>query len=208
MYDNPYGAFGLGTDSHGRRVGANPRYNAQQLGLASTDQLGMAQGDYMRTLEGQNDALGMYANAAAGNGPTAAQSMLQQAGEQNQARAVALAHQTRGGNVAGANRAALAAGMGMQAQTQQQMAQLRAQEQQAAMQGYAGLGMQMGAQAQQQQAMHLGAQQNLLGMQFGDDAHRREAAQRAREARTQRNLAWSQYGTGVAGSVLGALGGG
>jgi hypothetical protein len=45
-------------------------------------------------------------------------------------------------------------------------------------------------------------------MQFSDDAARREAAQRAREYRTQRNLGWSNYGTGVAGSVLGGIFGG
>lgn len=203
-----FGAFGYGTDSFGRQVGANPRYNAQVLGQRAGDQLGLAQVDYARQQRAQQDALAMYGQAAQGLGPSAAQSVLRQGQDQAQANAMAVAASGRGGGLGGAQRGAMTAAVAGNAQASQAAAQLRAQEQQAAMQGYAGLGVQLGAQAQQQQQMQMGMQQGLLGMQFADAAARRDAAQRSREYKTQRNLGWSQYGTGVAGSVLGAIGGG
>jgi hypothetical protein len=203
-----FGAFGYGQDASGRQVGANPRYNAQVLGQGAGDQLGLAQVDYAQQQRAQQDALAMYGAAAQGLGPSAAQSMLQQGQEQSRANAMAMAASSRGGGLGGAQRGAMSAQFAGDAQASQAAAQQAAMEQQAAMQGFAGLGMQMGAQAQQQQQMQMGMQQGLLGMQFADDAARRDAAQRGREARSQRNLAWSQFGTGLAGDVLGAIGGG
>lgn len=182
----------------------DPRAALQNQAVGSMLGMNQARGEYAQAQQAQQGALGMYQDAAAGNGPSAAQAMHAQMADQNRARAVAMASQGRGGGLS-SQRDALTAGLAADTQAQQQAAQLRAQEQQAAMQGYAGLGMQMGGQAQQQQAMQMQQQQGLLGMQFQDDAARREAAQRAREHRTQRNLGWTQYGTNVAGSVFGAV---
>ncbi len=208
MLGQNYGAFGLGTDSQGRRVGADPRYNAQALGLGAGQQLEAAQLDYANAQQAQQGALGMYQQMAMGQGPSAAGSMLQQGHERAQANAAALAHQTRGGSVAGASRDALAAQHAGAAQANHAAMQQAAMEQQAAMQGYAGLGMQMGGQAQQQQQMQMAQQQGLLGMQFGDDAHRREMDLEGRKYKTGRNMGWTQYGTNTAGSILGGLFGG
>lgn len=203
-----YEAFGLGRDSAGRSVGADPRYNAQQLGLAAGDRLGSAWGDYATAQQAQQGALGMYQRAAMGQGPSAAGSMLQQGQDQGMANAMAMAGMSRGGNTQGAARQAQVAGLASQNQAAHMAAQQAAAEQQAAMQGYAGLGMQMGDQALQQQQMNMAQQQGLLGMQFGDDAHRRQMDLAGREYKTRRNMGWSQFGTGLAGNILeGVLGG-
>lgn len=186
----------------------DPRANAQNLGSSAGLGAYNAGQDYGRAQQAQSGALGLYQQAATGQGPSAAQSLLQQGSEQARANAMAMAASGRGGGLGGAQRAAMSAQMAGDAQAANAAAQLRAQEQQAAMQGYATLGMGMGDQALQQQQAMMGQQQGILGMQFADDAARRDAAQRGREWRSQRNLAWTNYGTNAAGSILGALGGG
>lgn len=184
----------------------DPRVNMQNQGARGALGDRMAQADYGNAQTAQRGALGMYQDAAAGNGPSAAQSMLQHAGDQNRANAMAMAGMSRGGNIAGQAQAAQVAAMAANAQTQQQAAQLRAQEQQAAMQGYGQLGMGMGDQALQQQAMSQQMMQGAMGMQLQDDIARREAAQRAREWRTQRNMGWADFGMNAAGTALEAFG--
>lgn len=86
----------------------------------------------------QNQALGMFADAAAGRGPSAAQAMLRQATANNVATQRALAAGARGGGAAAAMRQANQAGVQLGLQSQAQAAALRAQEQQAGMAGLAG----------------------------------------------------------------------
>lgn len=202
MYDDPNMNYG----GSSRAMGSDPRNNASRLGSQAGLGLGNATIDYNRAQQAQAGALGMYQQAAAGEGPSAAGSILQQGQEQARSNAMAMAASGRGGGLGGANRAAMAAQVAGNAQASQMAAQQAAAEQQAAMQGYAGLGMGMGDQALQQQGMMMQQQQGMLGMQFQDDAARREAAQRAREYRTQRNMGWAEFGTQAAGSILGGVG--
>src|SRR5688572_4655083 len=111
----------------------------------------------------QGQALGMYQDMAAGNGPSVAQLQMQQGQDQAIANQMAMQAQGRGGNLGANMRAASQAGVGMQMQGNQQAAQLRAQEQQAAMAGAAGLSTEMAGQGLQQQ---LGAQ-GMLGDAYG-----------------------------------------
>ena len=188
----------------------DPRANFANQGVGAMHGANGARGAYDRSLGQQEEALGMFRAQALGQGPSQAQAMLQQAGERNQAQAAQLAASGRGGNVQGAMRSAQAAQLAANAQTQQQAAMLAAQEQQAGMQGFASLSGDLSQQALGQQEMYLGQQQALLGMQLQDDIARREAAQRAREWRSNRNLGWTRFGTetgmGVLEGVLGGLG--
>jgi len=58
--------------------------------------------------------------------------------------------------------------------------------------------------------MYMDQQQALLGMQLQDETARREAAQRAREWRTNRNMGWAQFGTqtgmGILEGIFGGMG--
>lgn len=189
-----------------RGMSADPRETARRLGTNAGFGLTQAMDEAQQNRAAMTEGLGFLRSGALGEQPSVAQSMLQQAGEQNQAQAANLAHQTRGGDAAGANRAALAASLGMQAQTQHQMAQLRAQEMQQAQSAYVQAGLGMGDQNLRTQAMLNQQQGNILGMQFADDAHRRQADLEGRKYKTARNMGWTQYGTNVAGSVLEGLG--
>lgn len=108
-----------------------------------------ARGQQMAGLGMTGDAAGMYRNAALGLGPSVAQNQLAQGLAAAQAQQASIAAGARGG---GANFAAaqLAAGQqmgGLAAQANMQAAQLRAQEQLNAMQGYGQLAGQYGQQA-------------------------------------------------------------
>jgi hypothetical protein len=119
-------------------------------------------------IDAQTDAIGYYDQMAQGLGPSVAERQLQMQAEQNNRAAMQLAGQARGGNIAGMYSQALGAQAGAQAQTNQQAAILRAQEQQQAM---AGLG-QLGGQVAQQ------------GMGYD------ELAQRGLIAAGQQNIDW------------------
>lgn len=116
--------------------GRGPNYDAMG---GSYNDLGL------QARNSQQDALGMYRNAAMGLGPSAAQSQFQQGLDASGRQAMSMAAGARGGPMARA--AAMRMGMqqsaGMNQMGAAQAAQLRAQEQQAAMQGYAGLGSQI-----------------------------------------------------------------
>lgn len=187
----------------------DPRANIQNQGIRTIQGMQRAQGDYEGALGSQQDALGLYRDAAMGQGPSAAGSMLQQGSEQAMANAQALASQGRGGNLQASNQAAVTAGLAASNQAAHAAAQQRAMEQQAAMQGYAGLGSTMAGQALQQQGMYGQQMQGQLGLQISDDQHRRMMDLEGRKYRTDRNMGWAGFGTNVAGSVLeGIFGGG
>lgn len=187
----------------------DPRANIQNQGIRTIQGMQRAQGDYEGALGSQQDALGLYRDAAMGQGPSAAGSMLQQGSEQAMANAQALASQGRNGNLQASNQAAVTAGLAASNQASHAAAQQAAMEQQAAMQGYAGLGSTMAGQAMQQQNMYGQQMQGQLGLQVSDDQHRRMMDLEGRKYRTDRNMGWAGFGTNVAGSVLeGIFGGG
>jgi len=125
----------------------------------------------------QANALGLYRDAAAGRGPSAAASQFQQNLDASNRQQMSMAASARGGGLAraAAQRQAMANAGDMTLQAGAQSAQLRAQEQQAAMQGYAGLGSQMRGQDYQamgQQAQMAQAQAGLgLQSRALNDSH-------------------------------------
>lgn len=134
--------------------GRGPNFDAQ---ASAYDDLALG------ARQSQGDALNMYRNAALGLGPSAAQAQYQQGLDASGRQAMAMANSARGGPMAraAAMRQGIAASTGMNQMGAAQAAQLRAQEQQAAMQGYAGLGssMRAGDAAMAQGYMNAGMQQ-------------------------------------------------
>lgn len=122
-----------------------------------------------QALGSQNDALGMYQQAALGNGPSAAQSQFNTNLGQSMNASMALGNSSRGGSLglAQGRLAALGYNANTLAGATSQAATLRAQEQQAGLAGYAGLGTNIRSQdvtAAQDNAT------NALGSQNSNDA--------------------------------------
>ena len=113
----------------------------------------------------QNQAGGYYQDLIEGRGPSIAQAQLQQQSDQNIQAQMGMMAQGRGGNLAGMQQQAGAQGVAMDLATNQQMGTLRAQEHQAALQGYTGLQNQMAQQALQQR---MGLEQ-LAQQRYGTD---------------------------------------
>ncbi len=195
---------------YGQSMSKDPRDNIQYQGVGAMHGMNLARGDYSTAQRHQLGALGMYEQAAMGQGPSAAGAMLQQGSDQAMANAQALASQGRGGNLQAANQAAVNAGLAASNQATHAAAQQAAADQQAGMQGYAAMGNAMAGQALGQQGMFTDQQNALLGMQLSDDQHRRQMAQQAREWRTNRNMGWAQFGTqtgmGVLEGIFGGMG--
>jgi hypothetical protein len=180
-------------------------YAQQALGLQAGNVA--AGGDYARSQRDQYGAMGMYRDAAMGLGPPSqAQVLAQQQGDQNAAMAMSLAAQNQGGNPQASARNAVSAHGAAGVQSQQQMAALRAQEQQSAMAGYAGMGAQMSGQALGQQSMFGQQQMGLLGMQTQNDQFQQQLELERDKYKTQRNQGWAQMGVDVAGAASGVPG--
>jgi hypothetical protein len=136
-----------------------PQYDqglATGFGQAATTGAGAA--DYGR--EGMQEAMGMYRDMAAGNGPSVAEQQLQRGADQAIVNQTAMQAGGTAGNLGSAMRGASAAGAGMGMQANAEAAQLRAAEQQQAMAGLGGLSQAytQGGLAQQQGAMGLQGQ--------------------------------------------------
>lgn len=137
----------------------NPGANAGQLAQRG-NQLG-APGT-----NAQLNAMQYYDQMARGAGPSVAEMQLRQQSGANQRAAMQLAGASRGGNIAGMYSQALGAQAGAQAQTNQQAAILRAQEEQAAIAGLGAMGQQAIGQelafnALGQQGLIASGQQNI-----------------------------------------------
>jgi hypothetical protein len=164
---------------------------------------------YASDRQGVANALAGFNDLAAGRGPSLAQEMLKGATDRNVAQTIAAMGSARGGNLSMAGTNAAAAGTAAQQQGSQQLAELRAQEQLAAMSSGAGL-------AAQQAGLSSGRELGLLGM--GNDAllgqaglasqWQIEQARLQHEARQRRNqavLGGLQLGAQVGGDVLGGV---
>lgn len=129
--------------------GPSPEYNQQTMqqfqGMANT-----GYGNMNQAMGNQRDAMGMYRNMANGSGPSLGQAQLAASTQQTVADQQAMAAQSRGGNMGSMARQAQGAGAAAMMGGAQQASMLRAQEQQAAMQGYAGMANQMAGQGMQQ----------------------------------------------------------
>lgn len=222
------------------------RYGAQAD--ASRAGIGQFQGQYGQGVGLQNqarmdqrgglamtaDAANMYRQMAMGQGPSLAQQQLQQGLQQAQAQQASMAAGARGGgaNLAAAQMAA-SSQMGQQsAMANQQAAQIRAQEQIAAMQGYGGLAGQYGQQAgamrgqdlgyagmaqsgmgmQQQEAlayerMRQGQQLAELGAQSGLEQGQGQLATTTQGQISEQTGGSAKGGGGLFGGILGGLAG-
>jgi hypothetical protein len=161
---------------------------------------------------GQADAMGMYQQQALGRGPSAAAAMWQQQNQRNTTDALALAARGRGGNIAGQGQQALAANTYANMQTNQGLAALRAQEQQAGMAGYAGMANQISGQGLQYSQLgaqtSLGAAQNQLGWYSADRGMDMQQDMNSH----QRTMDWMnqgrEWGQAISGAAGGAMGAG
>jgi hypothetical protein len=166
-----------------RYRGANAAIQQRAPTLADYAQANRARGS-------QTDALGMYRNAALGQGPSAAQAQLQQGLDRGLASNLALANSARGGALALAQGRLAATGQNanMVVGNAAQAAQLRAQEQQQGLAGYAGLAGQLRGQ-------------DVNAAQFNA-----EMALRSRGLNDTTGLAYETLGQGVQGMQMqGAL---
>lgn len=189
-----------------RAPAAMPVSGAEQA--ANAEKLDALAGAAGRQYEGAYGALGdakaRFDALAAGQGPSVAQAQLEAASGRNIAAQMALAGQARGGNLAQMANQAQATGAGMAMQTQQQLAELRAEEQLAAMNASAGLAGQMAGMANDRQMGTLGMGQQAMGAQ-ADRAMawgmaQQDQAQRRRESNLGFGLGLLEAGTGLAGT--------
>lgn len=172
VYQNDTANMGQGIQVADAQQGAQ---NAQQLQALGAQYGGQAQGSLANSaqaLGSQQQALGMYQQAAAGNGPSAAQAQLQSGLDQSLQAQQAQAASTRGGfGLANAQHDASVNSGQLQGQAANNAAQLRAQEQQAGMAGYAttaaGIQAQQSQNAQAAQAAQLNAQNAANTAQYG-----------------------------------------
>jgi len=131
----------------------------------------------------QGEALGLYRDAAMGKGPSAAQAQFQGSLDQSLRAGQATANSARGGalGLAQARLAAAREGGEMLSDATSKAAALRAQEMQAAMGGYAGLGTQM------------------RGQDEGRSVFNADLSLRDRTANDSARIAYEGLGQGVAG---------
>lgn len=222
IYPGQVGAF----NEYGRDVPFNPALQRTQ-GLSE----GFG-GQYAGALASQQGVFNQFGQMAAGQGPSLAQSQLQQGMGQASQAATQQMLNARGGNAAGAQAAAAQIGSSMGGQAAMAAAQLRQQEQLAAMQAQAGMANQMAAQGLQGQIGMEGFNQAALQaqleanmgkrqMQYDEKGNRIERARGIKgmilpdlsdeRAKTNilptQNRPNEQTGAQKAGGILGSLGG-
>jgi hypothetical protein len=142
---DPNSAASLAYEWGGRQGGAQADVDRARGLAGRVDGRAPVQADMANSMQSrgsQLDALGMYRSAALGQGPSAAQAQFQQGLDRSMQGNMAMANSARGGSLALAQGrlSAMTNNSGMLASSAAQAAQLRAQEQQAGMAGYAGLG--------------------------------------------------------------------
>jgi hypothetical protein len=142
---DPNSGSSLAYEWGGRRGGAQADVDRARGLAGRVDGRAPVQADMANSMQSrgsQLDALGMYRSAALGQGPSAAQAQFQQGLDRSMQGNLAMANSARGGSLALAQGrlSAMTNNSGMLASSAAQAAQLRAQEQQAGMAGYAGLG--------------------------------------------------------------------
>ena len=186
-------------------------WNPQNAGMQEIDQLrgneaiGGARSNAANAA--QLGALGMYQDAADGNAPSVAQAQLAQQSEQNIAGQMAMMNAGRGGNIGATAQQATQAGTAAQANTNQQMAMLRASEIDAARAGLAGMANTMQGQALQQQLGYAGLAANRQGQVDSISAQLAAAEAQAEQNRVNSNRQFGmQLGQMGAGAIGGAMG--
>lgn len=156
-----------------------------------------AGGQYRDAFGALGDAKTGFDALAAGEGPSLAQAQLEAQSGRNIAAQMALAGQARGGNLSAMTNQAQATGVGMAMQTNQQLAELRAEEQLAAMQASAGLAGQMAGMSSDRQMGMMGMGQQALGAQADRDMAWRLAQQDNKMRRKDGNRAFGLNAVGL-----------
>jgi hypothetical protein len=201
-----------------RRRAQAPVTPPQHGGIPGAERaLGLGQAAYSQGMGAQTDVYRQLQDQAAGRGgPSQAQLLAQQQGQQGVVNQLSLTSQGRGGSLAAQQRQAQGIGAAAQMNTAQQVAQLRQQEQAQALQMIQGQANTMGGQGLQQL---MGAQQGLQGIygqQYAGQLQADMANQQAAADQLERNRALLQQGLkmglgGIANigtmGAMGALGG-
>lgn len=160
---------------------------------------------YGQSFGAQNQGLGYYQDMIEGRGPSVAEQQLR-AGMDNAVRSqVGMAAQSRGGNLASMERMASAAGGAAMANTNQQAAALRAQEQQAAMAGFSGLASQMAGQSLQGQLGYEGLLQGANMAQLDAKMLQQQLNEQAKQGRFNRITEGINTGGRFLGSIMGGM---
>jgi hypothetical protein len=200
-FDNNFDGLKQPKGFTGQNFGTNMYSNAADLAY------GQEVGNPGRA--GMVSSLADAQSRAAGTaGPSLAETQLKQGQESALRGAVALAGQSRGGNIAGQQMQAANAGAGGLAAANSQAATMRIQEQQIAQE-------QAAAQAQAAAGLQLNyqqlAQQGQLGQQGISNDYELGKGQLELDRQkyhTDRNMGWAKVGSGFLGSIIGgALGG-
>lgn len=194
------------TPVYGRSFAGSSEDLARLRALAGP---GGAAGAYQDATGMQGRMYDAYGAMARGEGPSLGQNVLQQGSQRANAAAAALAGQTRGGNIAAAEQAAMQAQFAGQAQASADAAAIAAQEQQAAMAAQAGIAGQLAGQSLEQQmgleGLVSSGTQAELDAQVQSQLGNRELAQKAKMDRHNRIQNWMKTGSNVVGSILGAI---
>jgi hypothetical protein len=159
-------------------------------------------------LAAQMDAAGFYRAQAMGQTPSLAEMQMRQGLEQGQRQTMQAATMGRGGNLAGMQQGAISAGAGMAAQTNQAAAMLRAQEQQAAMAGLAGLGGQMYGQGMGYDQLAAQSSQANAAQMLDWYSARRGMDLQESQNNWNRKMGLMNFGWGVAKDTAGMIQGG
>lgn len=184
----------------------DPFYNYGELGqkgmagLKQGEQAGMAALGF--GTDAQKQSLAAYNAMAAGQGPSLATDMMRRQTAQSIAAQQSMQAQAGG---AGAFRNAAWRGAAQQAAGNQAISELRSQEQQAAMQGAAGMASQLAGQGLQQQLGYAGmlnqAQISEMNAAANFALQQRALQEQERMGRYQRRMGWANFGINTAGNV-------
>ena len=184
----------------------DPFYNYGELGqkgmagLKQGEQAGMAALGF--GTDAQKQSLAAYNAMAMGQGPSLATDMMRRQTAQSIAAQQSMQAQAGG---AGAFRNAAWRGAAQQAAGNQAIAELRSQEQQAAMQGAAGMASQLAGQGLQQQLGYAGmlnqAQISEMNAAANFALQQRALQEQERMGRYQRRMGWANFGINTAGNV-------
>lgn len=153
-------------------------------------------------IQAQRQALAGYQGIANGTSPSLAQMQWEQAQAANNRAALGLMGSARGGNIAGAYATALGAQQGANAQSAQQGAMLRAQEQQMAYGNMAALGGQMAGQQFGYDQLNQNVQLGLRGQDLNYNLGKRGLDMQADQNAFNNAFQLGMAGANAAGSLF------
>ena len=160
-------------------------------------------GEYETALGSQQEALGLAGARARGEAPSLAQAQLQAGAQQNIVNQMGMTAQARGGSLASQQRQAAGQGAAGGMALNQQMGQLRAQEQAQAEQAFAAQANQIAQQQMMREQQAAGALTGAYGQIYQGEL---QAGLGSRQMDIQQMQAGRQFGTDISGQVVSAVG--